>query len=127
MNRILISATLCAGLLFSLPALAAEAFTKAAFTQAQEAGSDILLHVHAPWCPTCKAQEPSVSMLEHDNPALKVFRIDFDSQKDVLNELKVRSQSTLIAFKGKTETSRMTGVTDPKAIAAMVAPSGMMK
>lgn len=120
MNKILIAATTCAGLLFSLPALAAEAFTKAAFTQAQEAGSKILVHVHAPWCPTCKAQEPGVAMLERDDPMLKVFRVDFDSQKDVLREFKVSSQSTLIVFKGKMETARMTGVTEPMALAALV-------
>ncbi|CAA7625109.1 thioredoxin family protein [Magnetospirillum sp. UT-4] len=108
------------------PSLAAQPFDKQAFMQAQEAGAPILLHIHAPWCPTCKAQEPIVGMLEKENHALKVFRVDFDGQKDVVKELKVSSQSTLIAFSGKTETSRSTGVTDPAKIRAMVPKAAMM-
>lgn len=107
------------------PVLAAEPFTKAAFTTAQEMGRPILLHVHAPWCPTCKAQEPTVAAMEKENAALKVFRVDFDSQKDVLKELGVTTQSTLIAFNGRTETGRIAGVTDPAKIRALV-PSPMM-
>ncbi len=45
-----------------------------------------------------------------------VFKVDFDSTKDVLREWKVSQQSTLIAFKGKNETMRSSGVTDPDAI-----------
>ncbi len=45
-----------------------------------------------------------------------VFKVDFDSSKDVLREWKVDQQSTLIAFKGRNETMRSTGVTDPEAI-----------
>lgn len=45
-----------------------------------------------------------------------VFEIDFDSSKDVLRGWKVSQQSTLLAFKGKTERMRSTGVTDPDAI-----------
>lgn len=45
-----------------------------------------------------------------------VLKIDFDSSKDVLREWNVAQQSTLVAFKGKSETMRSTGVTDPDAI-----------
>jgi thioredoxin 1 len=107
------------------PAFAAEAFTQAAFQQAQSMGKSILMHVHAPWCPTCKAQEPTVSAIEAEKPDLKVFRVDFDSQKEVLSEHKVRSQSTLIVFKGAKETGRAVGITDPAAIRKLVA-DGMM-
>ena len=45
-----------------------------------------------------------------------VFVVDFDSSKDLLRGWKVSQQSTLLAFKGKTEMLRSTGVTDPEAI-----------
>jgi thioredoxin 1 len=45
-----------------------------------------------------------------------VFKVDFDSSKDVLREWKVDQQSTLIAFKGRNEAMRSSGVTDPEAI-----------
>lgn len=110
---------------FATPVLAAEPYTKAAFMKAQDMGQPILLHVHAPWCPTCKAQEPTVAAIEKENMALKVFRVDFDSQKDVLKELGVKEQSTLITYHGKMETGRVTGETDPMKIHALVAQATM--
>jgi thioredoxin 1 len=45
-----------------------------------------------------------------------VFKVDFDSSKDVLRAWRVQQQSTLIAFKGRAETMRSVGVTDPDGI-----------
>lgn len=120
MKRFLLAVAAVLPLLAALPAQAFEAFTQAAFEMAQDKGDKILLHVHAPWCPTCRAQEPGVAMLEKQRPEVKVFRVDFDGQKDVLRQLRVSSQSTLIAFAGKMETGRAVGVTDGAAIAALV-------
>jgi hypothetical protein len=47
---------------------------------------------------------------------VKVFRVDFDSSRDVLRQWKVGQQSTLIAFKGKVERLRSIGQTDPAAL-----------
>jgi thioredoxin 1 len=97
-------------------------FDQAAFTAAQDAGKPILVHVTAPWCPTCKAQAPILSRLQGEPrfDQLVVFNIDFDSQKDLLRKFKVTMQSTLIVFKGKQETGRSTGVTDPGSIEALL-------
>ncbi len=38
---------------------------------------------------------------------VKVFAVDYDSSKDVLRQLKVTQQATVIAFKGKTEKTRL--------------------
>lgn len=111
-------------------ALASQAFAgqivdwdSAAFAEAQAANTPIVIHVTAPWCPTCTAQRPTIEALAADaaNPDLIVFKVDFDSQKDVLRTFNVRSQSTLIAFHGSTEVDRSVGVTDPAAITALFA------
>ena len=47
---------------------------------------------------------------------VKVFRIDYDKQKDAMRQLKVADRATILAFKGKTEKTRVTGDTDPKAL-----------
>ena len=47
---------------------------------------------------------------------VKVFRLDYDKQKDAMKQLKVTERATLIAFKGKTEKTRSTGEVDPKAL-----------
>ncbi|MEW5727319.1 MAG: thioredoxin family protein [Pseudomonadota bacterium] len=103
----------------------AEAYTKQAFMAAQQAGKPILVHVTAPWCPTCRAQKPVVAMIEKDNPALMVYEVDFDSQKDALQAFNVTQQSTLIAFAGKAETGRSTGVTDPVRIRELAGKATM--
>ncbi len=105
--------------------LAAEAkpFDQQAFDAAQAAGKPILVHVTAPWCPTCKAQAPILSKLR-DEPRYKdlvSFSIDFDSQKELLRKLNVQQQSTLIVFKGKSEMGRSTGDTGAASIEGLVA------
>ncbi len=102
------------------------AFTQQAFDAAQKDGKPILVHVWASWCPTCKAQAPTLSQIEAD-PATKnlvIFKVDFDAQKDVVKKFGVRMQSTLIVFTGTTEKGRSTGDTDPASIKALVAKSG---
>ena len=47
---------------------------------------------------------------------VKIFRVDYDKQKDVMRQLKVTERSTLIAFKGKAEKMRSTGEVDPNAL-----------
>lgn len=98
-------------------------FTQAAFTQSQQQGKPILVHVWASWCPTCKAQAPTLSAIEADpaNQDLIVYKVNFDTQKDVVQGFGVRMQSTLIAFHGGAEKARSTGETNPDAIRALVA------
>lgn len=102
-------------------AQAAQPFTQKAFGEAQAAGKSILIDVTAPWCPTCRQQKPTLAAIEKERPSLLVFDVDFDSAKDVLRQFRVRSQSTLIVFKGKDEVARSTAETDPARLRALVA------
>ena len=47
---------------------------------------------------------------------VKVFKVDFDSSKNLLRQWKVTQQSTLIAFKGRAERLRSTGETEAGAL-----------
>lgn len=116
-RRTFIALSLALASLFALatPGAATEpqAYTQAAFEAAQAQGRAILVDVYAPWCPTCRAQEPVLQRLIA-TPAyadMVVFRVDFDSQKDVLRRFGAQRQSTLIAFRGSRETGRNVGVT----------------
>ena len=82
----------------------------------------ILVEITAPWCPTCKVQKPILEKLtgQPQFKDLKIFEVDFDSKKDVLQELKVNKQSTLIVYKGKTEQGRSTGDTNEASISALI-------
>ena len=104
-------------------AMAPQTYDAKAFAAAQAAGKPILLHITAPWCPTCKAQKPILSKLEATPKfsGLVVLDIDFDTSKELLRTLRVSQQSTLIVYKGKTEVGRSTGDTNAASIEALLA------
>ena len=123
--RLVRSAFLTAALMFvALPAFAAETlpFDQNLFVTAQHAGRPILVDVRASWCPTCAVQKPIIDWLaaEPEFKNLIVFTVDFDTQKDVLRRFHVPLQSTLIAFKGKTETGRSVGDTNVNSIESLM-------
>ena len=124
-RRHIFPAVAFAGLFAASFAHAAERanYSDAAFDAAQKAGKPIFVEVHASWCPTCKAQTPILSKLETEAryKNLKIFHVDFDTQKDALKRFNVRMQSTLISFKGATETGRSVGDTKEESIAALLA------
>lgn len=108
-----------ASLSLAFPAFAGEApvpFTQAAFEAAQKAGKPILIDTFAVWCDVCARQKPIIDKLLQD-PKYKdlvTFRVDFDTQKDVMRAFNARVQSTLIAFRGAKEVGRSVGETQPE-------------
>jgi len=123
-RRSVLIAVAVASAIAAAPAFAAgpTPFDAKAFADAQSAGKPILVWVHATWCPTCKAQTPILGELT-DDPKFKglaFFRIDFDSQKDLVKRFGVRMQSTLIAFKGNREQGRSTGDTNRASISTLL-------
>ena len=92
---------------------AGQPFTKSQFDNLMKEGKPIIVHVHAPWCSNCKAQN-SVLNLEMKSPAYKgvtFLEVDFDTQSDVLKEFNVSMQSTIIVFKQGKEVGRFTAKT----------------
>ena len=59
--------------------------------------------------------------IEKEHLDLVVYDVDFDTAKDVLRQLRVQHQSTLIVFKGQMEVARSTGETDPAPLRLLVA------
>ena len=112
-------------LLAALPSAQAasqQPFDAGAFQAAQESGKRILIEIHADWCPTCKAQRPILDKLSAEPGFSNIarFRIDFDTQKDIVKRFGAKMQSTLVLFKGKTEVARSIGETSEDKIRAML-------
>lgn len=107
------------------PALAApdwQDYDAAAFARAQQAGKTIIVDVHAVWCPTCKAQAPTLDALRKE-PKLRdaVFvKVDFDKEKLFLKQHRIPRQSTVLVFQGKAETVRSVAETRPMQLRAAV-------
>ena len=97
-------------------------FSDAAFEAARKAGQPVLIAISAPWCPICRAQKPILEKLaaEPRFKSLRIFDIDFDSQKDLLKRFDARMQSTLIAYKGATEVGRSVGETQQEWIEGLL-------
>ena len=123
-RRSFVLAAVAASAAPSVLAFAAETrtFDSGSFAAAQKAGKPILVAIHASWCPTCKAQKPILSelMAEPKFNDLIYFVVDFDTQKDAVKLFGARVQSTLIAFKGTTETGRSVGDTERSSITALL-------
>ena len=123
-RRFLMSSLFVSVVISSPAAMAGERidYSPAAFDAAQKAGRSILVEIHAPWCPTCRAQAPILSQLESEAKFrdLLVVHVDFDSQKDAVHRFGARVQSTLITFKGVAETARSVGDTNAASIAALL-------
>lgn len=111
-------------LIGAVPALAAGpvAYDDAAFKAALDSGKPVLVSIHADWCPTCKAQAPILDgLLKGRFSDMTAFRVDFDSQKDIVRAFGAQMQSTLIVFHNGAEVGRSVGDTDPASIEALLA------
>lgn len=95
---------------------ASQPFTETAFDAAQQAGKSILVDTFATWCQICARQAPIIEKLRAE-PKFKdlvIFRVNFDTQKDIMRKFRASVQSTLIAFRGAKEVGRSTGETQPE-------------
>ena len=105
-------------------ATAAERFPYRAdrFARAQAEGKPVLIDITASWCPVCRVQNAVITrdLFKPEFARYAIFDVDFDSQKDVVRQFDATTQSTLIIFRGKKETARLVGGTDPALIEAMM-------
>ena len=99
-----------------------EAYSAALFAKAQAEGKPILIDIAASWCPVCKVQASAIErdLSKPEFSEFVLFDVDFDTQKIVVRQFGASMQSTLIVFKGKKETARLIGITDPDVIEAML-------
>ena len=85
-----------------------------ALANAQAADLPVALHFHAAWCPTCRAQTKSLEAMKSEPDLnITVFVVDYDKETELKKLHKVRTQSTLIVFRGKTEKARQIGSAAP--------------
>ena len=87
----------------------------------QKAGEAVALHFHADWCPTCRAQDKVFNGWKGDAAVPGTLLIvNYDKERELKRQLGVRTQSTVIVYKGSKETGRLAGETDPKALRAVL-------
>lgn len=103
-------------------ALEIKAYTPESFASLQAAKQPVVLHFHADWCPVCKAQAKVFEGWQGDASVPgTLLRVNYDQEKELRRSMGVRSQSTVIAFKGSAEKARLAGETDAAALRAVLA------
>ena len=100
-------------------------FDQAAFEKAQKQGEPILVDIYASWCDVCKRQSVVLDKLRATPKyaGLVTFRINYDTQKDLMRKFKATVQSTLIVYRGETEVGRSIGETQPEWIEDLLSKS----
>lgn len=100
-------------------ALEIRPYSAEALKAIQQAGRPVALHFHADWCPTCRAQQKVFEQFAAaKSPTLTLLVVDYDQERALKRELKVRTQSTLIVYRGAQETQRLAGDTDAAVLRA---------
>lgn len=96
-----------------------EKYDEAAFNQARASGAPVLTDVYADWCPVCKRQMRELTPLfaQPTQRDLRVFTLNFDTQRAALKSFRVSQQSTLILYRNGQEVRRSIGETSPQALA----------
>lgn len=109
-------------LLVSLNALAIDIkpYDAATFERLRQSGQPVALHFHADWCPACRAQERVFKSWQGDASIPgTLLVVDYDKARELRRELGVRSQSTIILYKGGKEATRVGGMTDAEDLRAV--------
>lgn len=98
-----------------------KAYDAATVDAAIASGQPVVVHVFAPWCLQCRAQETILNRLSTDASydGISVYRVDYDNQKDVVTALGT-PRSTLIAFNGGAEVAKMSWGTSTQAVASVL-------
>ncbi len=117
--RTLFAAAALSCMAWSAQALEFKPYSGEALAAAQKEGKPVAVHFHADWCPTCKLQQKSFAQLQTEKGLdLTVLVADYDKERDLKREMKVRTQSTLVVFKGSEERGRTAGDASPDKLRA---------
>jgi thioredoxin 1 len=97
-------------------------FTAGAFQAAQESGQAFVLEVTAKWCGPCQRQKQVVEKLLENSAFgnLTIFNADYDVDRSELVRINAHQLTTLIVYRGKTETLRSSGETRPEMVEAIL-------
>ncbi len=109
--------TACSVFALQAQALTIDPYSPELLAKKKQSGELVALHFHAFWCPTCWAQDKVFkSFLKDPDVPGTLLVVNYDTERELRRLLNVRSQSTLIVYKGAEEQKRLTGETDASVL-----------
>ena len=73
----------------------------------------VVVDFWAPWCGSCRSMAPAFASAAGDlEPAVRLAKVDTESQQQLATRFNIRSIPTLAIFKGGREIARQSGAVD---------------
>ena len=87
---------------------AGQTYNQQVFENLVSQGKTVIVHIHADWCGTCKAQDVQINAAINaaDFKNVTFLEVDYDGQRKAVNFFKTKIQSTIIIFKNGKEIDR---------------------
>ena len=87
---------------------AGQTYNQQAFENLVSQGKTVIVHIHADWCGTCKAQDVQINaaMNAAEFKDVTFLEVDYDGQRKAVTFFKAKIQSTIIIFKNGKEIDR---------------------
>ncbi len=84
-------------------------FDQTGFEEAMAKGEKVLVHINASWCSTCKLQRdvllPEVTTGDYGD--VTFYSLDFDDDKDFMDQFDVTERSTILMFNDGQQVARI--------------------
>ena len=87
---------------------AGQTYNQQVFENLISQGKTVVVHIHADWCGTCKAQDVQINaaMNAAEFKDVTFLEVDYDGQRKSVTFFKAKIQSTIIIFKDGKEIDR---------------------
>ena len=87
---------------------AGQTYNQQVFENLVSQGKTVIVHIHADWCGTCKAQDVQINaaMNAAEFKDVTFLEVDYDGQRKSVTFFKAKIQSTIIIFKNGKEIDR---------------------
>jgi len=82
------------------------------FSEMIKVNDIVLVNFSTQWCVPCKKMKPIIEEIKEENKNVKVFSVDADRNKDIINKYSIEAVPVFIVYKNGVEDFRHIGMID---------------
>ncbi len=88
-----------------------EITSKQGFEEAIKSNRTVLVQFTAPWCNPCKVNTPDLEKISQEKEQFaEVYTVNIDQNADIVEQQKISSIPTILAFKDEERTHTLIGI-----------------